>query len=84
MDMTTTNRSDRALEWKLLVKRRESATQGIPPGKEALTWVTNAVRLISGATRTPNELYDRMLELYPDRINPGSLWASAIKANENS
>jgi hypothetical protein len=23
------------------------------------------------------ELYDKMLELYPDRANPGSLWGSA-------
>src|SRR4029077_1306273 len=50
MNMTTAaSGTNRTLEWKLLVKRRESATQGIPPGKEALTWVTNAVTLISGA-----------------------------------
>ncbi|PYR86707.1 MAG: MBL fold metallo-hydrolase, partial [Acidobacteria bacterium] len=23
------------------------------------------------------ELYDRMLEIYPNRANPGALWASA-------
>ena len=28
-------------------------------------------------TTTARELYDKMLELYPDRANPGSLWASA-------
>ncbi len=28
-------------------------------------------------TTTARELYDRMLELYPDRANPGSLWGSA-------
>jgi hypothetical protein len=28
------------LEWKLLTKKRESATKGVPPGKEALAWVT--------------------------------------------
>jgi hypothetical protein len=28
-------------------------------------------------TQTARELYDRMLALYPDRINPGSLWRSA-------
>lgn len=37
-----------ALEWRLLVKKRESATQGIPPGKEAFSWVTNAVTLVTG------------------------------------
>ena len=28
-------------------------------------------------TTTARELYDQMLSLYPDRINPGMLWASA-------
>jgi hypothetical protein len=28
-------------------------------------------------TTTARELYDRMLEFYPDRANPGSLWGSA-------
>jgi glyoxylase-like metal-dependent hydrolase (beta-lactamase superfamily II) len=28
-------------------------------------------------TTTARELYDKMLELYPDRANPGSLWGSA-------
>jgi glyoxylase-like metal-dependent hydrolase (beta-lactamase superfamily II) len=36
------------LEWKLLTKKRESATKGVPPGKEALAWVTNTVTLIYG------------------------------------
>jgi len=36
------------LEWKLLTKKRESATKGVPPGKEALAWVTNTVALIYG------------------------------------
>ena len=31
-------------------------------------------------TTTAKELYDRMLALYPDRINPGSLWGSANAA----
>lgn len=35
---------------------------------------------LNGETETPRELYDRMLEIYPDRINPGSLWSSAHKA----
>jgi glyoxylase-like metal-dependent hydrolase (beta-lactamase superfamily II) len=37
-----------ALQWKLLIKKRGSATQGIPPGKEHLTWVTNTATLIYG------------------------------------
>jgi len=36
------------LEWKLPTKKRESSTQGLPPGKEALAWVTNTVTLIYG------------------------------------
>ncbi|MBV8860178.1 MAG: MBL fold metallo-hydrolase [Acidobacteria bacterium] len=37
------------LEWKLLTRRRGSSTsQGIPPGKEALLWVTGTVTLIYG------------------------------------
>jgi glyoxylase-like metal-dependent hydrolase (beta-lactamase superfamily II) len=36
------------LVWKLLTKKRASSTQGLPPGKEALAWVTNTVTLIYG------------------------------------
>lgn len=32
------------------------------------------------ATTTVRELYDAMLELYPDRVNPGSLWGAAKAA----
>jgi glyoxylase-like metal-dependent hydrolase (beta-lactamase superfamily II) len=32
---------------------------------------------VAGATATARELYDEMLELYPHRVNPGMLWASA-------
>jgi glyoxylase-like metal-dependent hydrolase (beta-lactamase superfamily II) len=36
------------LRWKLLTKKRGSSTQGLPPGKEDLAWVTNTVTLIYG------------------------------------
>ncbi len=36
------------LESKLLTKKRGSSTQGVPPGKEDLAWVTNTVTLIYG------------------------------------
>jgi glyoxylase-like metal-dependent hydrolase (beta-lactamase superfamily II) len=36
------------LSWKLLTKKRESSTQGLPPGKEDLAYVTNTVTLIYG------------------------------------
>ena len=32
---------------------------------------------VAGTTTTARELYDKMLELYPDRVNPGALWTSA-------
>src|ERR1700730_3792620 len=33
-----------------------------------------------GATSTARELYERMLSLHPNRVNPGSLWAAARAA----
>ena len=36
------------LNWKILTKKRNSSTQGLPPGKEDLAWVTNTVTLIYG------------------------------------
>src|SRR5215469_9248517 len=36
------------LNWKLLMKKRPGVTQGLPPGKEDLAWVTNTVTLIYG------------------------------------
>ena len=36
---------------------------------------------LTGTTKTAQELYDRMLELYPTRVNPGwALWSSARAA----
>ena len=32
------------------------------------------------STKTAIELYDRMLDLYPERANPGSLWEAAVAA----
>ena len=37
-----------ALKWKILTKKRGSASQGTPAGKEQLAWVTNTVTLIHG------------------------------------
>ena len=34
----------------------------------------------AATTTTARELFDKMLELYPDRINPGALWTSARAA----
>jgi glyoxylase-like metal-dependent hydrolase (beta-lactamase superfamily II) len=46
--MTDTNGGSRRLSWKTLIKTRPGVTQGIPAGKEALSWVANSVTLISG------------------------------------
>jgi glyoxylase-like metal-dependent hydrolase (beta-lactamase superfamily II) len=35
---------------------------------------------LEAQTDTPEELYDAMLEIYPRRVNPGSLWGGAKKA----
>ena len=35
---------------------------------------------LNATTTTARELYDAMLEIYPDRINPGSLWGGAKAA----
>ena len=36
------------------------------------------------ATTTARQLYDAMLELYPDRVNPGSLWGAANTAKNQA
>jgi glyoxylase-like metal-dependent hydrolase (beta-lactamase superfamily II) len=35
---------------------------------------------LNTATTTARQLYDAMLEIYPDRVNPGSLWGAANTA----
>ena len=35
---------------------------------------------LNAVTTTARELYDAMLEVYPDRVNPGSLWGAANAA----
>ncbi|MBR1147164.1 MBL fold metallo-hydrolase [Bradyrhizobium sp. AUGA SZCCT0431] len=47
--------------------------------EETRQYIRNFIRL-NDATTTAREFYDRMLELYPDRANPGSLWSSAAAA----
>jgi len=42
-------------------------------------YIRDFIRL-DAATKTAPELYERMLELYPNRVNPGSLWGSAHAA----
>ena len=39
---------------------------------------------LNAATTTARELYDAMLEIYPDRVNPGSLWGAANAAKKHT
>ena len=54
------------LNWKLLTKKRDSSTQGLPPGKADLAWVTNTVTLIYGERNAL--LVDTFLSLQHSRI----------------
>jgi glyoxylase-like metal-dependent hydrolase (beta-lactamase superfamily II) len=47
--------------------------------EETRRYIRDFMRL-DAETTTARELYDNMLALYPDRINPGSLWGSANAA----
>src|SRR5580658_4853600 len=46
--MTVASEGNSPLQWKLFIRRRASATQGTPPGKDELKWVANTVTLIYG------------------------------------
>ena len=39
---------------------------------------------VNDSTKTTRELFENMLALYPDRVNPGSLWSSATAAKTQS
>jgi glyoxylase-like metal-dependent hydrolase (beta-lactamase superfamily II) len=39
---------------------------------------------LNATTTTARELYDAMLEIYPDRVNPGSLWGAANTAKKQA
>ena len=39
---------------------------------------------LNTATSTARELYNAMLEIYPDRVNPGSLWSAANILKKNT
>jgi glyoxylase-like metal-dependent hydrolase (beta-lactamase superfamily II) len=39
---------------------------------------------VNAATKTARQLYDAMLDLYPDHVNPGSLWGAANTAKKQA
>src|SRR3984957_9949765 len=51
--------------------------------EETRQYIRDFIRL-NDTTKTTRELYDRILELYPDRANPGSLWSAAATAKAQS
>ena len=46
--MTETSQGSSPLQWKLFIRRRASATQDTPPGRDELKWVANTATLIYG------------------------------------
>src|ERR1700757_4085858 len=61
------------LNWKLLTKKRESSPHpiGETPG------YFRDFNQVAASTSTAMDLYEKMLALHPNRINPRSLWATA-------
>ena len=51
---------------------------------ETRQYIRDFNRLESKTTTTARELYDAMLELYPERANPGSLWGAANAAKKQT
>ncbi|WAO93377.1 Lactamase-B domain-containing protein [Fusarium falciforme] len=49
--------------------------------QDTKTYLENFEKL-SGETKTAEELYARIMEIYPERLNPGSLWAGAILVHQ--
>ena len=50
---------------------------------ETRNYLHDFIRL-DQTTDTPRELFDAMIELYPDRANPGSLWGGANAAKSEA
>jgi glyoxylase-like metal-dependent hydrolase (beta-lactamase superfamily II) len=50
---------------------------------ETRQYLSDFIRL-DQATDSPRELFDAMIELYPDRANPGSLWGGANLAKKEA
>jgi len=65
------------LEWKVLTKKRQNATRGIPPGTESLNWVANTVVLIYGESDAV--LVDTFLSV--DHTRELAVWIVATGKN---
>ena len=67
-----------------------AAGQGAPLGTEIKPIIDETRQYIRDfnaldeVTTTARQLYDAMLDLYPDRANPGSLWGAANTAKKQT
>lgn len=70
-----------ALNPKFVVAGHKVPTNDDSPRnvEETRQYIRDFIRL-DESTTSARELYDKMLALYPDRANPGSLWSSAQAA----
>jgi glyoxylase-like metal-dependent hydrolase (beta-lactamase superfamily II) len=70
-----------ALEPRAVVAGHKIPDNDDDPGNIAATqqYLRDFNRL-DETTDTPRELFDAMIELYPERVNPGSLWGGANHA----
>jgi glyoxylase-like metal-dependent hydrolase (beta-lactamase superfamily II) len=66
------------LKPRAVIAGHKKADRDDSPGiiEETRQYIRDFERVAS-MTATARELYDQMLEIYPDRANPGSLWGSA-------
>jgi hypothetical protein len=66
------------LKPRAVIAGHKKADRDDSPGiiEETRQYIRDFERVASMAA-TARELYDQMLEIYPDRANPGSLWGSA-------
>jgi len=94
--LAETNANSR-LEWIAALDKLEAlrprvvvAGHKVPENEDAPRDIANTrqylrdfIRL-NEVTATPLELFDAMLELYPNRVNPGSLWGGALAAKSES
>ena len=51
--------------------------------EETRQYIRDFIQL-NDTTKTARELFEKMLALYPDRANPGSLWSAAATAKDQS
>lgn len=92
--LAETNTESR-LDWIATLDRLEAlnpraviAGHKIPENKDEPRIIAETRQYLSDfnrldkATTTVRELYDAMLEIYPDRVNPGSLWGGAKAAKK--